>query len=84
MSLNQSKNTSASISPNPDWSYEETVSKAEKIIHNIESGKLSLSEVFEQFSLASDYLRQCELFLEQKRREMDLSVEYLQVPIQES
>ncbi|PSB04385.1 exodeoxyribonuclease VII small subunit [Merismopedia glauca] len=83
MSLNKSKNKSESILKDPDWTYEDTVAKAEKIINSIESGKLSLSEVFEQFQLASSYLRECERFLEQKRQEMNLSIEYLEPQLEE-
>jgi exodeoxyribonuclease VII small subunit len=82
MSLKRSQNTSPIVSEfipqNEPWTYENTVAKAEQIINNIETGKLSLSEVFEQFQLASGYLRQCEQFLEQRRKEMNLSIECLE------
>jgi exodeoxyribonuclease VII small subunit len=82
MSLKRSQNKSPIVSEfsaqDEHWTYEDTVAKAEQIINNIETGKLSLSEVFEQFQLASNYLRQCEQFLAQKRQEMDLAIEYLE------
>lgn len=65
------------------WNYEDTIAKAEKIVSEIESGNLSLSDLFVQFSLASDYLQQCEQFLEQKRQQINISVESLKNPIEE-
>jgi exodeoxyribonuclease VII small subunit len=45
------------------WKYEKTVIEVEEIIARIESGSLSLEEVFEQFAIATDLLKQCESFL---------------------
>lgn len=62
---------------NPSWNYEATVAKVEKIINQIESGQLELAHVFEEFSTAVAYLRQCETFLAQKQQQMDLLIETL-------
>lgn len=62
---------------NPSWNYEATVAKVEKIISQIESGELELADVFEEFSTAVTYLRQCETFLAQKQQQMDLLIETL-------
>ena len=60
-----------------DWNYETTVAQVEKIIEQIEAGKLDLAEVFEQFTLAADYLHQCEAFLTERQEQMDLLIETL-------
>lgn len=60
-----------------DWSYEATVRKVEAIMTRIESGELELAEVFDQFAAAVQYLRQCEVFLSQRQRQMDLLIETL-------
>jgi exodeoxyribonuclease VII small subunit len=59
------------------WSYEGTVAEIETIINRIEMGELELAEVFEQFTAAVQRLRQCETFLNQQQRQMDLLVETL-------
>ncbi|MBW4578967.1 MAG: exodeoxyribonuclease VII small subunit [Tildeniella nuda ZEHNDER 1965/U140] len=43
----------------------------------IESGDLELADVFDQFSSAVSYLRQCDLFLTQRQQQMDLLIETL-------
>ncbi len=68
---------STDISFQNDWNYEENVAKIEKIVAQIESGKLELAEVFEEFSAAVQYLRQCETFLQQRRQQVDLLIETL-------
>lgn len=68
---------STDISFQNDWNYEENVAKIEKIVAEIESGKLELAEVFEEFSAAVQYLRQCETFLQQRRQQVDLLIETL-------
>lgn len=71
-------NLTPSSSPNPaNWHYEATVTKVESIIARIERGELDLAEVFDQFSTAVEYLRQCEAFLNQQQQQMDLLVETL-------
>ncbi len=60
-----------------DWNYEATVAQVESILSRIESGELELADVFEQFSAAVRYLRQCETFLAQRQRQVDLLIETL-------
>lgn len=64
-------------SASANWSYEATVDQIETIIGRIEAGELELSEVFDQFALAVDQLRQCEAFLRQRQQQMDLLIEKL-------
>jgi exodeoxyribonuclease VII small subunit len=59
------------------WNYEATVQEVEEIMARIESGELDLAQVFEQFGTAVEYLRQCEAFLSQRQRQMDLLIETL-------
>ncbi|NBO30404.1 MAG: exodeoxyribonuclease VII small subunit [Cyanobacteria bacterium LVE1205-1] len=61
----------------PHWNYEATVLHIEAIVTRIESGTLDLADVFEQFSTAVESLRQCELFLATKQKQMDLLIETL-------
>jgi exodeoxyribonuclease VII small subunit len=72
------ESNSSGSSPDPtSWRYEATVAEVESIITRIEMGELDLAEVFDQFSTAVEYLRQCEAFLNQQQRQMDLLVETL-------
>jgi exodeoxyribonuclease VII small subunit len=65
--------------PLPDtWNYEVTVEQVETIIRQIEAGELELAEVFEQFAAAVNYLRQCEVFLQERQQQMDLLIETLE------
>jgi exodeoxyribonuclease VII small subunit len=59
------------------WNYEATVAEVEAIIEKIEAGELDLAEVFEQFTAAIEYLRQCEVFLNQRQQQVDLLIETL-------
>jgi exodeoxyribonuclease VII small subunit len=72
---------SSDLNPNvpfPDcWSYEEAVEQVETIIRQIETGELPLTEVFDQFVAATNYLRQCEAFLQERQEQMDLLIETL-------
>jgi exodeoxyribonuclease VII small subunit len=61
-----------------DWNYEDALAKAETIIDSIESGKLSLAQVFDRFHLASEYLHQCESFLQERQQQMAIYVEDLE------
>lgn len=61
----------------PDWHYESTVAEVEAIIARIESGDLNLADVFDQFSTAVAYLRQCETFLSERQQQMNLLIETL-------
>lgn len=60
------------------WNYEATVAQVETIIKQIEAGELELAEVFEQFTAAVRYLRQCEAFLQERQQQMDLLIETLE------
>lgn len=60
-----------------DWNYEATVAKIEAIVTRIESGELELAEVFDEFTAAVEYLRQCETFLAQRQQQADLLIETL-------
>ena len=65
--------------PLPDtWNYEATVAQVETIIKQIEAGELELAAVFAQFTAAVEYLRQCEVFLQQRQQQMDLLIETLE------
>lgn len=60
-----------------DWNYEATVDRIEAIIQQVESGQLPLEQVFEQFSVAVEYLQECESFLARGKEQMNLSIELL-------
>ena len=75
--LNMPKSSKPKSTPEPDWNYEETVAQVEAIISQMEAGDMDLAEVFEQFTLAVEYLKQCESFLAQKRSQMDIMIETL-------
>lgn len=59
------------------WNYEAKVAEIEGIIDRIEGGELELADVFEQFSQAVEYLRECESFLRQRQQQVDLLIETL-------
>ncbi len=59
------------------WNYEATVNRVEEIMAQIEAGELELAEVFDQFAAAMEYLRQCETFLSQRQKQMDVLIETL-------
>lgn len=61
----------------PDWRYETTVADIEAIIERIERGELGLAEVFDQFAIAIEQLRHCELFLTRQQQQVDLLIETL-------
>jgi exodeoxyribonuclease VII small subunit len=67
----------ASGSEPEDWNYETTVKKVEEIMTRIEAGELELADVFDQFACAVEYLQQCETFLSQRQKQMDLLIETL-------
>ena len=60
-----------------EFDYEETIIDIEEIIGEIESGELTLEEVFEKFSLAVADLQKCEAFLTQGQQQMNLLIENL-------
>ena len=59
------------------WNYEAAVARVEEILTRIESGELELADVFEEFSSAVEHLRQCEAFLAEQQRQVNLLVETL-------
>ena len=59
------------------WNYEAKVAEIERIIARIEAGDLELAEVFEQFLQAVEDLRECENFLQQQKKQVDLLIETL-------
>ncbi|MEM9542427.1 MAG: exodeoxyribonuclease VII small subunit [Cyanobacteria bacterium P01_E01_bin.42] len=61
-----------------EWNYEEAVVEVEAIAARIESGALPLEAVFDQFEVAIEQLRQCEMFLNQGKERMDLLIETLE------
>ncbi len=61
----------------PNWNYEATVTTVETIIRRIEQGELELAEVFDQFAIAVEQLRQCENFLTRQQQQVDLLIETL-------
>jgi exodeoxyribonuclease VII small subunit len=63
--------------PEPDWNYEATVAEIEAIVEQVESGQLELAEVFDQFTTAVEYLRQCETFLNERQQQVNLLLETL-------
>lgn len=60
------------------WNYEEMVTKVEVIIEQIESGELDLSDVFAQFTTATNHLQQCKDFLDRQQNQMNLLLETLE------
>ncbi|MGI0495385.1 exodeoxyribonuclease VII small subunit [Alkalinema pantanalense CENA528] len=60
-----------------NWNYETTVSQVEEILALIESGDLDLAEVFDQFTVAVEHLKQCDRFLADRQSQVDLLIESL-------
>ncbi|MBO3461958.1 exodeoxyribonuclease VII small subunit [Aetokthonos hydrillicola Thurmond2011] len=69
--------SSDDITLDKTWNYEAKVAEVEKIIAEIEAGKLDLEEVFDQFNAAVKYLRECESFLQKRQQQVDLLIETL-------
>lgn len=61
-----------------NFNYEETIAQVEAMIDQIESGSLTLEDVFEKFAQAVDSLEQCETFLNQGKNRMELLIEVLE------
>ncbi|MEO1522999.1 MAG: exodeoxyribonuclease VII small subunit [Cyanobacteria bacterium J06633_2] len=59
------------------WNYETTVEQIEEVILRIETGEMELADIFDQFAIAVDHLRQCESFLDHHRQQVDLLIETL-------
>ncbi len=70
-----SKKSSRAAFLQDGWNYEQTVAKVEEILAKIEAGELELASVFEEFSAAMEYLRQCESFLTERQKQVDLLIE---------
>lgn len=60
------------------WSYERKVTEIEQIIARIEAGKLDLADVFDQFAVAVEGLKECDHFLQERQQQVDLLIETLQ------
>lgn len=67
----------SSTTTQPGWNYESAVAQIEAIITRIETGELELADVFEEFAIAVEQLRQCETFLNSQKRQMDVLIETL-------
>jgi len=63
-----------------DWNYEAAVAEVESIIARIEAGELELEAVFDQFAEAVEYLRSCEIFLQERQQQVGLLIETLNEP----
>lgn len=59
------------------WNYEATVKEIEATIAQIESGELDLAALFDRFEIAVHQLRECETFLLERQRQIDLLIETL-------
>jgi exodeoxyribonuclease VII small subunit len=77
MSNSPSKKASRSKSIEEAWNYEQTVARVEEILAKIESGELELASVFEEFAIAMEYLKECESFLSERQKQVDLLIETL-------
>ena len=60
------------------WSYEASVARIETLIQQLEAGDLPLADVFTQFEKAVTTLNQCETYLEEKQKQVDLLIETLE------
>jgi exodeoxyribonuclease VII small subunit len=64
--------------PRPEnWRYEATAAEIERIVNRIEMGELELEDVFEQFAQATEYLQQCEAFLNERQAQVNVLIETL-------
>jgi exodeoxyribonuclease VII small subunit len=59
------------------WNYEAKVAEITEIVTRIETGELELAEVFTQFATAVEHLRECESFLQERQKQVDLLIETL-------
>jgi|GEM_PF-935279 len=76
-SMSASGSNSGDVSLDSGWNYEAKVAEVERIIAQIEAGKLELEEVFDQFATAVECLRECESFLQARQQQVDLLIETL-------
>ncbi|KOR37291.1 MULTISPECIES: exodeoxyribonuclease VII small subunit [Planktothricoides] len=72
------KSTTTKSAKAKNWNYEATVANLETIIDEIESGQLDLAEVFDKFAWAVAALQECEVFLSEKKKQMNLLIETLE------
>ena len=69
---------SSSRETEPNWNYEASVAEIEALIEKIESGELPLETVFSEFEIAVKQIQQCEQFLSQGVKRMELLIETLE------
>lgn len=62
---------------NSPENYESKINKIEEIIETIETGNLEMTAMFESFSQAKQYLHECEDFLKEKQKQLNLDIETL-------
>lgn len=62
---------------NQDWNYQKKLAQIESIIAQIEAGKINLEDLFSQVAIASQYLEECEKYLVQEEKKMDVLIETL-------
>ena len=75
--MSASGSNSGDVTLEKGWNYEAKVAEVERIIAQIEAGKLELEDVFDQFATAVEYLRECESFLQHRQQQVDLLIETL-------
>lgn len=73
----QNQDKPETLATEENWSYEAKVAEIEEIISRIETGELDLADVFEQFSIAINYLQECDRFLHSHQQQIDLLIETL-------
>lgn len=59
------------------WNYETSIEQIEAIITHLETGELSLVDIFEQFEKAVTELKKCDIFLQEKQQQAQLLIETL-------
>ncbi len=76
-------NAQMKVTPNQQsWNYESAVARVEAILEQIESGELEIHAVFEKFDAAVKDLSECEKFLAERQRTMDLLIENLTAEVE--
>lgn len=60
-----------------NWNYEASVEQVEAIITDLETGDLTLADIFEQFEKAVTELKKCDSFLQEKQQQAQLLIETL-------
>ena len=64
--------------PKDPWHYEAAIAEVERIITAVESGQLDLGDVIDHFVAATQTLKQCEAFLQDKQAQVGILVQTLQ------